>query len=293
MEWQYNYYPPELYHYGIFGQKWGVRRFQNPDGTLTEAGKKRYNISSTGELVEKTRKEKRDYVKKEKARKEAEKRRNRLERQNETNEKKKARLLKSKDLEEILKNRDLFSNSELQDVLNRANIERNFENLVKQKQRDQAEQIKAGKKYLSDAVNNLSKGMNSVSNFIESGGKMYNSFAKVLNTGLEEDERLPLIGETKKSAQEKETDKNKKKSAYYKSKLDLYNYETKWNNLEKEKQKKAIEDATYITGKYSGRSINSATGERSAKTHNVTYKRKPPKVSSNFFRSRKKDINNR
>lgn len=30
-------------HHGIKGQKWGIRRFQNEDGTLTEAGKKRYN----------------------------------------------------------------------------------------------------------------------------------------------------------------------------------------------------------------------------------------------------------
>ena len=29
-------------HHGIKGQKWGVRRFQNPDGSLTELGKKRY-----------------------------------------------------------------------------------------------------------------------------------------------------------------------------------------------------------------------------------------------------------
>lgn len=31
----------ELYHYGILGMKWGVRRYQNKDGSLTEAGKKR------------------------------------------------------------------------------------------------------------------------------------------------------------------------------------------------------------------------------------------------------------
>ena len=29
----------ELYHHGILGQRWGVRRYQNPDGSYTEAGK--------------------------------------------------------------------------------------------------------------------------------------------------------------------------------------------------------------------------------------------------------------
>lgn len=38
----------ELYHHGIKGMKWGIRRFQNEDGSLTSAGKKRYDDDSTG-----------------------------------------------------------------------------------------------------------------------------------------------------------------------------------------------------------------------------------------------------
>ena len=36
----------ELCHYGVKGQKWGVRRYQNKDGTLTTAGKKRISKDS-------------------------------------------------------------------------------------------------------------------------------------------------------------------------------------------------------------------------------------------------------
>ena len=38
-----------LCHHGIKGQRWGVRRFQNKDGTLTTAGKRRYSATSFDE----------------------------------------------------------------------------------------------------------------------------------------------------------------------------------------------------------------------------------------------------
>lgn len=47
----------ELYHYGVKGMKWGVRRYQNKDGTLTAAGKERQtydkNLSSARAHIEK------------------------------------------------------------------------------------------------------------------------------------------------------------------------------------------------------------------------------------------------
>lgn len=39
----------ELQHWGIKGMKWGIRRYQNKDGSLTPAGKKRYSEEDASE----------------------------------------------------------------------------------------------------------------------------------------------------------------------------------------------------------------------------------------------------
>jgi hypothetical protein len=52
----------ELYHHGIKGQKWGRRRYQNADGSLTPAGKKRYRRQSDDDVSNMSDKELRDKV---------------------------------------------------------------------------------------------------------------------------------------------------------------------------------------------------------------------------------------
>ena len=82
-----------IYHHGIKGMRWGVRRYQNKDGSLTKLGKKRRGADDKDEKKE-------------------------------TDEQIRARVLKSTNAEEIYKNRHLLTTAELRERMDRINVEK-------------------------------------------------------------------------------------------------------------------------------------------------------------------------
>lgn len=146
-----NFDQDELQHHGTKGMRWGVRRYQNKDGSLTPAGKKHYAKESEKLKAEekKLREEKKtlenkkktqakfDKLDEKKAKLEAERNALKAEQKKlkkgekdesdkpkETVEEKRARLLKSNDPNELYKNRDLLSTAEINERLERINTEK-------------------------------------------------------------------------------------------------------------------------------------------------------------------------
>ena len=111
----------ELCHYGIKGQKWGVRRFQNEDGTRTLLGKKR---------------------------------RSKKDRYRDISD---ADLRKSTDPKVLYANRDRLSDQELQNRLNRINMENNLARMSKRRSRSSEFRNKVLDKTIESASQEIAK----------------------------------------------------------------------------------------------------------------------------------------
>lgn len=211
----------ELYHYGILGMRWGVRRYQNADGTLTTAGKKKYAKeaakikSEKAKLAEQKKrianqqkvKAKFDKLDAEKAKIAAEKKALKDIRKGKSKsadidkstsiEDRKAAILKSRSAKKLYENADIFDYKELNDAYNRLNLERNIGNLS-------SAEVSKGKQFINDIVS-YGKTANDV---LDTGTKAWNHYAKIHNAFADSSDKLPIIGDNSNKNKNKDKDKD-------------------------------------------------------------------------------------
>ncbi len=142
--WVYN---NAIYHSGIKGMRWGVRRYQNTDGSLTPAGRKRYGSADGAEtisnkLFDKTIKRGKDKEPLSPAEKIASDTSNALNNLSQAHQ----TILDSKNKRNVGKGIDSLSNKELQELITRMNLEKQYKNLS-------SERIKEGSDRVSSVLN--------------------------------------------------------------------------------------------------------------------------------------------
>jgi len=201
----------ELYHHGIKGQKWGIRRFQNPDGTWKFAGKKRRRLSADAQARADRKTEIKNLKSKSdldtakasyKVTKERNKQAVKAAKADTTSigkkikgavkdqiEKKKAQkkeatadeIIRSGDLNKVIKNKDKLTNEQLNDAIRRMELEQKLSDVSAKKKQSGV-----------DAYKRFADTVSTTANMTSNGITIYNNVAKVLNAFT--DKELPTIG---------------------------------------------------------------------------------------------------
>lgn len=194
----------ELYHWGILGMKWGVRRYQNKDGSLTTAGRKRYASGKNVGFFEARRlkKKRAEALKKRQTTLEAKRK---AEEDAQRHEAEKQEAIRSGNATQIAKFQNELSNQELRDVLARLDS--------KQKLADLVEKETPKKETKLDKAMKIAEKGAKYADVAEKGIKVYNTFAKVSNAFADDNNQLPIIGEKR----EKKAPKNEAKEAAIRS----------------------------------------------------------------------------
>lgn len=197
----------ELYHFGTKGMKWGIRRYQNEDGSLTDEGRTHYGYGAKRltESLKARHQAKVAIRKKKKQDKQRAKnleaaRKARLEKAEYNKAKKKA--LETGDADEVYKYVKDLTPQERFEVQQRLQAEDNLSRLAGNAAARRAEEAARNSKW--NKAMNVTKKAGDVATSIENMSKMYNAAAKVINTFS--DDKLKIIGE--KSENTKKTEVN-------------------------------------------------------------------------------------
>lgn len=129
-----------LQHHGIKDMRWGIRRFQRKDGSLTALGRRRRQSREDNDESKKS----------------------------ESLEQKKQRILNSHSAKKLYENKDLFDNDELQKAFIRLNTENNIKKLMA------SEEVGVGKRFVNKYVD---KGK-TIKDFVDTSESLYNSYQK-------------------------------------------------------------------------------------------------------------------
>ncbi len=184
-------YKLELYHHGVPNMKWGQRRYQNKDGSLTALGRLRY------------RRAQKAYAKAEKNLAKAKKlgieKPELDEDQKMSVEAKKQKVLASRSAKELYDNAPLFDDKELDAAYKRLSLERNIKSLI-------PENKKKGEEF----VKNAATWSKNVTDFATNATSLYNKVALARNYHIADGDDWPIIGA--KSKRDIEEKKKKKES---------------------------------------------------------------------------------
>lgn len=158
-----------LAHHGIKGQKWGIRRYQNADGSLTAEGRKRKGLGAPRRSLK-------------------ERLADRKAAQEKTPEQAKEELKEylRKHPKKLPKYGSMLTRAEAQEVINNIQFDRQLKDIRKQ-------EIDRG----FETIRTVTNTMQTVGNAINAGKNVYNAYVDVHNS-LGSGKKLSKIGETKK-----------------------------------------------------------------------------------------------